>query len=346
MVTLDPGTTKPLVASAVPRDHPVVTRDYSLFTLAIHDMVERIASWLDDQVDGATIFGPSRFGKSSAVDHWLQKLLSERHGGYVPLVIWSHTDSGGSQSVGRFYAHLLQASGHKLAMARRNPLERQGMLVERWIELASQGGGRFLVLVIDEAQGMTQREWLWLVELHSLLEKQHVRLCVFSIASLQFFDEPVGMALAGGAHVAARFMLAAEQFHGVRNVAELAYVMRGYDEGSEWPPGSRRSFTEGLAPCPWAGGFRMADCAGELMQAMCDTLPERYAGPIDFPMKTVAQACRHILLGIASGTDIETSTSATAWHTAVEDCGHRMLMALVSATAGLRNVTRHHNAHA
>ncbi|WP_258875853.1 GNAT family N-acetyltransferase [Paraburkholderia sp. BL27I4N3] len=171
--------TEPLVAAHVPRDHPVVTCDYSLFTIAIHDMVERIAGWLDDQIDGATIFGPSRFGKSSAVDHWLQRLLSERHGGYVPLVIWSHTDSGSSQAVGRFYAHLLEASGHRLAQARRNPLERQIMLMERWIELAAQGGGRFLVLVIDEAQGMSQREWLWLVELHSLLEKQRVRLCIF-----------------------------------------------------------------------------------------------------------------------------------------------------------------------
>jgi hypothetical protein len=71
------------------------------------------------------------------------------------------------------------------------------MLIERWAELASQGGGRFLVLVIDEAQGMTQREWLWLVELHSLLEKERIRLCVFSVASLQVFDEPVGMAMSG-----------------------------------------------------------------------------------------------------------------------------------------------------
>jgi hypothetical protein len=346
MVSVTAHTKKPLVAPDVPQDHPVVTRDYSLFTVAIHDMVERVGTWLDDQIDSATIFGPSRFGKSSAVDHWLHRLLSERHGGYVPMVIWSHTDTGSSQSVGRFYAHLLDASGHRLAMARRNPLERQGMLVERWIELAFQGGGRFLVLVIDEAQGMTQREWLWLVELHSLLEKQRIRLCVLSIASLQFFDEPVGMALVGGAHVAARFMLDAEPFHGVRNVAELAYVLQGYDEGSEWPPGSGLSFTAGLAPRAWAGGFRMADCAGELMQAMCDTLPERYAGPIDFPMKTVAQACRHVLLGIASGADVETVTSTAAWRDAVEDCGHRMLMALVSATAGMRNVARHHSGHA
>lgn len=345
MVTSSGPHPEPLVAAHVPRDHPVVTRDYSLYTLAIHDMVERIATWLDDQVDGATIFGPSRFGKSNAVDHWLQRLLAERYGGYVPLVIWSHTDSGGAPAVGRFYAHLLEASGHRLAQARRTPLERQTMLIERWIELAAQGGGRFLVLVIDEAQGMTQREWMWLVELHSVLEKQRIRLCVFSIASLQFFDEPYGMALAGGAHVAARFMLAAAPFHGVRSVDELTYVMRGYDEGSEWPPGSGCSFTAALAPRPWAGGFRLAQQADALMLAMQDTLPPRYAGPIDFPMKTVAQACRHVLLRIAGGADIDVATSAEAWRTAVENCGHGMLMALVSATAARRHADRGPSSH-
>ncbi|KVX76326.1 ATP-binding protein [Burkholderia cepacia] len=345
MVTF-PGPAEPLVAAHVPRDHPVVTRDYSLFTVAIHDMVERIGTWLDDQIDGATIFGPSRFGKSSAVDHWLQRLLSERYGGYVPLVVWSHTDSGSATAVGRFYAHLLEASGHRLAQARRSPLERQTMLVERWIELAAQGGGRFLVLVIDEAQGMSQRKWLWLVELHSLLEKQRIRLCVFSIASLQFFDEPLGMALAGGAHVAARFMLASAPFHGVRTVDELAYVMRGYDEGSEWPAGSGCSFTAGLAPRPWAGGFRMADQAEALMLAMQDALPPRYAGPVDFPMKTVAHACRHVLLRVASGANVDSETSATAWQAAVENGGHRTLMALVSATAALRGAGRRESGHA
>ena len=230
MVTND-STAAPLVPPLVPphiaRDHPIVTRDYSLFTLAIHEMAQSIAGWLDDQADGATIFGPSRFGKSSAVDHWLQKLLSERHGGYVPMVVWSHIDSGGAQSVGRFYANLLDASRHPLAKAVRSPLDRQHMLIERWMAMAAQGGGRFLVLVIDEAQSMTQREWIWLVELHSTLEKQRIRLCVFSVASLQFFDEPIGMALSGGAHVAARFMLVARPFHGVRSVQELAYVMAG-----------------------------------------------------------------------------------------------------------------------
>jgi hypothetical protein len=320
-----------LVAEHLPRDHPVVTRDYSLFTPAISEMVDTVGRWIDDQVDGATIFGPSRFGKSSAVDHWLQSLLSKRYSGHVPMVVWSHTDSGGAASVGRFHAHLLHASRHPLAKAARSPLDRQHMLIERWAELASQGGGRFLVLVIDEAQGMTQREWLWLVELHSLLEKERLRLCVFSIASLQVFDEPVGMALSGGAHVAARFMLASAPFHGIRDVDELRFVLSGYDGGTEWPPRSGISFTAGLAPEAWADGFRMADHAEGLMQAMVLELPAKYDGPIEFPMKTVAQAARHALLRVAGGADPRDVMSIDSWRRIVAGCGHQALMAIVTA---------------
>lgn len=338
MVTLQNSCVPPLVPPDVPRDHPVVTREYSLFTASIDEMVERVAAWLDDQVDGGTVYGPSRFGKSNAVDHWLQRLLSERHGGYVPLVVWSHTDASSANSVGRFYAHLLAASGHRLAFGQRPPLAKQTMLMERWIQLAHQGGGRFLVLVIDEAQGMTQREWLWLVELHSLLEKEHIRVCVVSIASLQFFDEPISMALAGGAHVAARFMLNSAPFHGIRNAGELAYVMRGYDDGSEWPSGSGRSYSAGLAPKAWQAGFRMAEHADNLWKALIDTLPKNYLGPEEFPMRTVAHVCRHVLLRIAGGADIGVVTHDQAWKSVVSESGHATLMAIVSATARRRGI--------
>ena len=325
--------TQMLIPSHVPREHPVVTREYSLFTPPINEMVNSIANWLDDQVDGATIYGPSRFGKSNAVDHWLQHLLLERHGGYIPMVIWSHIDPGGQSSVGRFYAHLLDASKHELAQAAKSPLDRQHMLIERWIWMAHQGGGRFLVLVIDEAQSMTQREWIWMVELHSLLEKNHVRLCVFSIASLQFYDEPMAMALSGGAHVAARFMLESRQFHGVRSVEELQYVLSGYDDATEWPSGSGISFTAGLAPDAWSEGFRMGNQAESLMYAMTESLGESYLGPIEFPMKTVAQLSRNILLRIAGGANWRAVTQRDAWLQVVSQSSHKALMAIVSAGA-------------
>jgi hypothetical protein len=189
------------------------------------------------------------------------------------------------------------------------------------------------VLIVDEAQGMSQREWLWLVELHSLLEKERLRLCVFAIASLQFFDEPMGMAMVGGAHVAARFMLASERFHGIEGLDELAYVMAGYDQGTEWPAHSGKSFTEGLAPRAWSEGFRMENHAVMLHKALVETLPPNYAGPLEFPMKTIAHCCRHILLRIAGGADWRDITSTESLRRIAVESGHRQLLALVTATA-------------
>ena len=48
-------SSSPLVADHLPKNHPVVTRDYSLFTPAISEMVNTVARWIDDQVDGATV---------------------------------------------------------------------------------------------------------------------------------------------------------------------------------------------------------------------------------------------------------------------------------------------------
>lgn len=93
---------------------------------------------------------------------------------------------------------------------------------------------------------MRQWEWKWFVELHGLLlDNQRIRLCVVSVASLLYFDDPICVVLARGAHVAAPFMLVFKPFHGVRSVQELAYAVAGYDRGSEWSrPGT--SFIAGL----------------------------------------------------------------------------------------------------
>ena len=77
----------------------------------------------------------------------------------------------------------------------------------------------------------------------------------------------------------------------------------------------------------------MRDQAGALLATMQEELPARYAGPSEFPMKTVAQACRHVLLRLGSGARLREVTSAPSWRTIVQGCRHRTLMAMVSAAA-------------
>ncbi|SFU89529.1 hypothetical protein SAMN04489707_103242 [Paenacidovorax caeni] len=320
----------PLVPPHLPKDHPLVTRDYSLFTPSINAMVAGIGQWLDDQMDGGVVFGPSRFGKSSGVDNWLGSMLMERCGQIIPLIIWSHSECS---FAGIMYGSLLRSANHGLANNVRNSLQRKHQLIEKVVNLAFEGGGRFVVLVIDESQGMTEREWLWLVEIHSLLEKERIRLTVISIASVQIFDQPMALALTGGAHAAARFMLSQYRFLGISSEDELEFVLLGYDSGTEWPKGSGISFTEGVAPLAWSKGFRMADCASLLWKTMVDELPPGYSGPMEFPMKTISQVSRNILLRIASGADPLSVVSKSSIREVVTYCGHKQLMSIVGAVA-------------
>lgn len=320
----------PLVPPHLPKDHPLVTRDYSLFTPSINAMVAGIGQWLDDQMDGGVVFGPSRFGKSSGVDNWLGSMLTERCGQVIPLIIWSHSECS---SAGIMYGSLLHAAHYGLAGDVRTSLQRKHQLIEKVVHLAVEGGGRFVVLVIDESQGMTAREWLWLVEIHSLLEKERIRLMVISIASVQIFDQPMALALTGGAHAAARFMLSQCRFLGISSEEELEFVLSGYDTGTDWPRGSGISFTKGVAPLAWEKGFRMAECAALIWETMVKELPSGYSGPMEFPMKTISQVSRNLLLRIASGADPLSVISHSSIRDVVIYCGHKQLMSIVGAAA-------------
>ena len=84
---------------------------------------------------------------------------------------------------------------------------------------------------------------------------------------------------------------------------------------------------EGVDPlfCDW--GLH----AEGLLQAMVLELPARYEGPIEFPMKTVAQAARHALLRVAGGADPGDVMTIESWRHIVAGCGHQALMAIVTA---------------
>lgn len=327
----------PLVPDQVDPKHPVARKDYGLFTPAIDEMVSTICVWLDNRVKGATVYGPSQFGKTNALTFWLRVLLAERMGGPVPMVIWSHQDGGSSSSPGMLYGKLLAAAGQG-AVGQRRSTSILHKLVERLVQIACLSSDRYVVLVIDEAHSMSEREWRWLVQLHATLEGEKVQLCVISVAAFQFNDRPRTLALTGSAHVSARFMLHDWPFRGMRTPDELQFVLQGYDEDSEWPEGSGMSYTAGLAPRAFAEGFRIKNYSHQLWTALNALLPANYRGPIEFPMQSITVAARQVLLKTAAaGSAWEGCTSFDAWKQAVADTGHTRLMSLVFIPSASNN---------
>jgi type II secretory pathway predicted ATPase ExeA len=294
--------------------HCVLTRQYAVFTPPIHEMISQIGDWLDQQRPGGFIYGASRLGKSRALRWYMADVLSERFGAIVPLVIWNRrADQQTSESA--FWHQLLLASKFEFVDPAKAPKRTEGayLCVQRFIAIAKSAGRNYVLLLIDEAQDVTLREWKWLVGLQNQLDYEGYLLSVVSVGTHQLGYRHEYLASTGNAHIAARFMAAHARFHGIRNVEEVAYVLNGYDVDSEWPAGSGTSFLQYFAPTYFARGRRLNDCAERLWRALIELRPAQARNHTEFPMQHIAMTVEGVLKQLSQGEDWEEVTRYESW---------------------------------
>jgi type II secretory pathway predicted ATPase ExeA len=294
--------------------HCVVTKQYAVYTPPMHEMIVQIGDWIDQQRPGGYIHGASRLGKSRGVQWHLNDVLAERFHVVLPLVVWCRLPDSQTSETG-FWHQLLKASHFEFIDPVKpfKKAEAVFLCLQRFIAIAKSAQRNYVVLLIDEAQDLTLREWKWLVGLQNQLDYEGYLLSVFSIGSHQLGYKHEYLARTGNPHVAARFMAAHARFHGLRSVAEVTYVLNGYDIDSEWPAGSGISFFQYFAPRDFAEGHRLSDCADKLWNALVELTPDTARKHFEFPMQHVAKAVEAILFQLARGEDWETVTSYESW---------------------------------
>ncbi len=310
--------------------HPILTQEYAIFTPAIDAMATVLGDWIDQKQPGGIIFGPSRFGKTKGMKWHLRDLLSRRFDKGVPLYMWTRPPDSHNHE-GEFWRSLLIASRHRYALMKAPVGDRRRMLQELFVSTAQYCGKNFVVLLIDEAQAMTLREWTWLLGLQNALDWEGFRLSVFSVASHQLGYQYQLMARSDHAHVAARFMVSHWQFPGLDCEQDIEYVLQGYDDRSEWPHGSSTSYLAYFAPNEFGRGERLSHCASTIWQVMNALLPEDYGGEPNFPMQHLARSVEKILMNLAVGGDWDEATSEGAWLEAFGETRFADHMRLISA---------------
>ncbi|MDR6476199.1 hypothetical protein J2778_003699 [Paraburkholderia graminis] len=294
--------------------HCIVTKQYAVYTPPMQEMIEQIGEWIDQQRPGGYIYGASRLGKSRCVQWYVAKVLEERFNATVPLVVWNRRPDSQTSEAG-FWHQLLLASRFEFANPSKPPRKAEALHVckQRFISIANNARRNYIVLLIDEAQDLTFREWKWLVGLQNELDYAGYLLSVFSVGSHQLSYRHEYMAITGNAHVAARFLAAHARFHGLCSSDELEYVLNGYDVDSEWPFGSCISYLEYFAPTDFAARRRLADCVEDLWKALVELSPDSAKRHLEFPMQHVATATEAVLFQLARGEDWEAVTSYENW---------------------------------
>lgn len=280
-------------------------------------MINTIGDWIDQGISGGHIYGPSRFGKSRAVQWYLKKILEERFKRMLPLVVWDRRDS--LMTEGEFWNVLLGAAKYEFYDPLKHKLKAAAKFLfeQQLLTLARSARGNYVLLLIDEAQEMTLKEWKWLLGLQNSLDDQGIRFCVISIGSYGLQYQPDYLARTGNAHIAARFYACDTRFHGIRSRSELGYVLTGYDLDSEWPKNSGITYLQYFSPDAFAEGRRLFDCQEAIWTAFEQLIPPsikiKPGASIEIPMLHISYTIEQALRRFGSGENWETVTEHQSW---------------------------------
>jgi len=318
--------------------HPVNCQQYAIYTPPIDEMIQTIGNWIDQKTTGGYIYGPSRFGKSRALQWHVKDVLEERFTKKLPFIVWNRAD--GKKSEREFWNVLLAATKFHFTLGEKahNKIQARYLFMEQLITLARSSRQNFIILMIDEAHDVTLNEWKWLLGLQNDLDYEGYRLTVFSVGSHQIGYQPNYLARTGNAHIAARFFAVSMRFHGIRNVDELRYVLNGYDVDSEWPKGSGVSFLKHFAASDFEQNRRLGDHAQDLWQAFENLLPKEFirvggekAGRTELPMKHISLTIERLLHQLGNGDYWDKALAPHNLEKIIIDTGFTQFVKIVSA---------------
>ncbi|OFE42481.1 ATP-binding protein [Acinetobacter towneri] len=314
-------------------NHPIFTQKYTIYTPPMDEMIAVIGDWIEQRLSGGYLYGPSRFGKTRTVRDYLIGELSQRFKHEIPLVLWSRKES--LMSEGEFWNEILKSTNYefydikkpKTKMIARNLVE------ERFKTIADFAYSNYVIILIDEAQEMTLKEWKWLLGLQNNLDLSGYKISVFSIATHNVNYKPNYLARTGNPHIAARFFTGDYRFKGIKTLQEIAFILRSYEEDSEWPVGSGTTYLEYFAPIGYKKGNRLINYAELIWDGFQKSYPQKAykKNQFEIPMQHLALLIEKTLKDLANdGEDWGKLESLDYWLDLIKKTGFESHISMIT----------------
>lgn len=325
-----PSPSAPLAPGHRPVDpalHPIETGGYRIATPAIQAFSDLVNRCLRYHITGALTYGPSRIGKTRAIEY-LRLLLAQTH----PRITTYHAQAEHKprHAEGPFLANLLEAVGYPDPVSGSNSTKRM-RLINKIKEACSRNGSGTAVLFCDEAQRYDENEYEWLRDVHDHLDRLQIRLFTFLVGQQELLAVKMAMQHARKTQIVSRLMVEELAFFGIRNVRDVATCLNGYDE-TRFPRASEWSFTRFYLPRAVQGGYRLVHDAGLLWSAF-EHLHHKHGlpGALEIPMESFTRAVEIVLKDSELRDSAGCQPDAALWNVAVRNCGYIQSRQAVSA---------------
>lgn len=298
-----PGHTKHFSPMAIEL-HPLYQDQVILPTRALEESVNEIKRWIENLMPGGIVYGRQRHGKSKAIEY-LSDNITLVCGSLIPvytLVAWECLHNQ-HVSETRFYMEMLEALGYErtesmsLAKLRTRTLG----FVEQKVRDVAQNQ---FVLFIDEAQNLTMSFFGYLIKLHNELEKRKIRLLVVLVGQPELEGMRSAMIKGKKREIVGRFMTGFHELKGIENVEDLKRMYESIDTGSEYPIGSKISYSQYFVPNAFSHGWRLTDHTERVWTCIRKSLhSDGYTVPNQIDMQAMMAFVRYLLSELSAMDD-------------------------------------------
>jgi Cdc6-like AAA superfamily ATPase len=198
---------------------------FTVPTRQIISLKNQVEEWISLNSCGAIIYGNSRSGKTSAIG-FISESLKKTYGAQLPVYVYCATEHTHTDKT--FYSSLLVALGHEMAH-KGTAVQMRQRLVNRIITNAMDTKYHRAILYVDEAYLLTEKEYVWLIDIYNELHKSGVDLAVFLVGTKELKEQKEGFIRASKQQIVLRFMVFEFKFKGLESRGDVEICLSSLD---------------------------------------------------------------------------------------------------------------------
>lgn len=303
-----------------PGTHPIEQGLYVLPTLEISRLMDKITQIITDGAPGMIVYGRPRLGKTKATTFAVTYLPEELK---TPIPVFvADSKSYKVPSAEKFFRDMLSDfqfgfEGKKDEIVLRN------QIVNLMHEKAERTPLRRIVLIMDEAQKLTEWQYDCLIDIYNQLIRRNIRMTTISIGQEQLVDRRSFFLANAKSHIVGRFMPSEYRFRGITKKDEMEFVLQSYDE-SEFPPNSGWFYTRFYFPDAFDSGKRLVDFSTSLYNLFLD-IRQEFGLPgkeVELPMEYIAFTVENALKFYGANGKGTEWLSMGQWREAIQRSGY------------------------
>lgn len=254
---------------------------YTIPTKPIMDLKAEIEKWMSNSNCGAIIYGRPRIGKTRAIKY-ISESLRIKYGHELPIYVWNATDHKPSDKF--FYSELLKTVGHA-EVHKGTTLMLKERLINSLTFAALETKYRKIVLFIDEAYLLSEKDFIWLMDIYNNLNLYDIQIIVFLVGSNELKQLKNVFCKSGKAQIVGRFMVDEFTFKGISSLKEVSICLMSMDKPFIYDNEKEIILSQLFFPYAYSDGYKLVHMSEDIWNAFIKLMKKYSIRDTDIPMK-------------------------------------------------------------